>query len=172
MSVLLIFGLFVVSLTIQGSVLALAGTDGTHPDLLLVIVVALALISDARRGAVIGLCAGLLQDILFGSPLGFFAAVKMLTGAAAGLLADDIYKDFTLAPMLLVVFFSLVSDMATFFLMKLYNIPMPFSLLQYLQQFTMLRMFMHFFIMGLIYPYLFQAQKRRFLLSSPLEHGD
>lgn len=165
MGPVIIFLLFVVSLALQGSVLALAGPNGVHPDILLVIVVALALLSDSKRGAMAGLAAGLMQDIIFGAPLGFFAFIKMLTGALAGLLADEIYKDFVVAPMLLVAFFSAFSDFMTFLLMELYGIDQPLTLLQYLRQFSAVRLAMHFFIMGLIYPYLYRAQKRHLLFS-------
>lgn len=163
MSSLLIFLLFAVSLALQGSVLALAGPNGVHPDILLVIVVALALLSDSKRGALTGLAAGLVQDIVFGAPLGFFAFVKMLTGALVGLMADDIYKDFALAPMMMVGVFSVFSDIVIFLLMEAYSITQPLSLFEYLQQFSLVRLAMHFFIMGLIFPWLHRAQKRRLL---------
>ncbi|MBS4031047.1 MAG: rod shape-determining protein MreD [Clostridiales bacterium] len=166
MSFLIIFGLFVISLSLQGSVLALAGTSGVHPDFLLVVVIALALLSDSKRGAIIGLCAGLMQDILFGSPLGFFAFVKMLIGALAGLLADEIYKDFILAPMMLVAAFTLISEIITFYLMQFYFSP-PISLLHYLQQFSLFRIGMHITIIALVYPYLYRAQKRHLLFFEP-----
>ncbi|EEG78144.1 rod shape-determining protein MreD [Dethiobacter alkaliphilus] len=165
MGQVIIFALFVISLTLQGSVLSLAGPDGVHPDILLVIVVALSLLSDSKRGALVGLAAGLLQDILFGAPLGFFAFTKTLTGALAGLFADEIYKDFVLAPMLLVITFSVFNDGLTFFLQRLFAIPQPLSLVQYLQQYSLVRMAMHFFIMGLIYPSLYRAQKRHLLFA-------
>lgn len=163
MAPFLLFGLFTVSLVLQGSVLALAGTSGIHPDILLVIVVALSLLSDSKRGAAVGLVAGLLQDILFGSPLGFFAFSKTMIGATAGMLSDDIYKDFVLAPMMIVIFFSAWSDFLTFMLMRLYQLQQPYSLIQYLQQISLIRLLMHFLIMGLVYPYLYHAQKKRLL---------
>lgn len=163
MGTLIIFALFVISITLQGSVFALAGTGGVHPDILLVIVVGLALLSDSKRGAIVGLAAGLLQDILFGAPLGFFAFSKTLIGAMAGLFADEIYKEFVLVPMLLVVLFSGLSEVLTFILMKLFAIPQPLSLLQYIQDFSLVRLGLHFFIMGLIYPFLYRAQKRHLL---------
>jgi rod shape-determining protein MreD len=165
MAPVLIFLLFVISLVLQGSVLALSGPSGTHPDILLVVTVALALLADERRGAIVGLCAGLFQDILFGSPLGFFAAIKMLTGTVAGLLSDDIYKDVTLAPMVLMLGFTFFSDLVTFFLLKLYQIGASSSLLVYLYPFTLQRMVLHFFIMGVIYPYLYRAQRKRLLFA-------
>ncbi|NLZ38246.1 MAG: rod shape-determining protein MreD [Firmicutes bacterium] len=165
MAPVIIFLLFVLSLALQGSVFALAGPSGTHPDILLIITVALALLSDERRGAIVGLCAGLFQDILFGSPLGFFAAVKMLAGTIAGLLSDYIYKDVTLAPMILTVGFTFFSDLVTFFLLKLFNIGASSSLLVYLYPSTLQRMVLHFLIMGLIYPYLYRAQKKQLLFA-------
>ena len=49
MAPLLIFVIFVISLALQGSVLALAGPAGVQPDILLVVTVALALLADLRR---------------------------------------------------------------------------------------------------------------------------
>lgn len=157
------FALFVVSLAIESSVFALAGPDGVHPDLLLVVVVALSMLAGMRKGAVIGLCAGLLEDIVFGAPLGFFAAVKMPVGALAGLIAEDLYKDFTLAPMLLVVFFTFGSDFFSYLLAKLFDVPVATSLPAYLRYGTVPRLIMHFFLMGLVYPLLYRAHKRKLL---------
>ncbi|MFW0861209.1 MAG: rod shape-determining protein MreD [Dethiobacter sp.] len=163
MGPIIIFLLLTLSLALQGSFLVLISPTGVHPDLVLVVVVALALLSDSKRGALVGLVAGLMQDIVFGAPLGFFAFIKVLVGAMAGFLAEEINRDFVLAPMLLVLFFSLFNDLMPFILKELINIPHSFSLLQYLQQFSPGRMLLHFFIMGLIYPYLCRAQKRRLL---------
>lgn len=168
MPFLIISVLVVISLVLQGSVLAIAGPHGVHPDFLLVIVVALALLSDSKRGAIIGLCAGLLQDVLFGSPLGFFGFVNMLIGALAGLLADEIYRDFILAPMLLVAVFTLLSEIIIFLLMQFYY-SHSISLLYYLQQVSLIKVAMHFIIIALIYPHLHRAQKRHLLF---LQAGD
>ena len=164
MGYVVIFLLFMVSLALQGSVLALAGPQGVHPDFLLVIVVAIGLFSDSKKGALVGLAAGLMQDIVFGAPLGFFAFSKALTGALAGMMADDIYKDLVLAPMLVVAFLSAFTDLTIFFLMELFGVSQPLSLLHYLQQFTLIRLLMHFFIMGMVYPWLYRAHKHHLLL--------
>ncbi len=159
MGVLLIFGLFVVSLVLQSSVLALAGTGGVHPDLLFVVVVGLALLSDAKRGALLGFSAGLLQDILFASPLGFFTFGKMLAGLMAGLLAHEIYRDFVPVPVIVVTFLTLLNESVTFLLMNIYFNP-PITFLLYLQNFSLPRVVMHMLFMALAYPYLYEAQKR------------
>ncbi len=168
MPFLIISGLFLTSFVLQGSVLAIAGPHGVHPDFILVIVVALALLSDSKRGAIIGLSAGLIQDVLFGSPLGFFAFVNMLIGALAGLLADEIYKDFILAPMLLVAVFTLLSEVVIFLLMQLFfTHSVPF--LYYLKHVSLIKVAMHFLIIALLYPHLHRAQKHHLLF---LQAGD
>lgn len=164
MGYLILFLLFMVSLALQGSVLSLAGPQGVHPDILLVIVVAVGLLTDGRKGFLTGLAAGLMQDIVFGAPLGFFAFIKAASGLLAGLMADDIYKDLVLAPMLVIAFISAASDVITFLLMQLFGVRQPLSLFPYLQNFTLIRILMHFFLMGLIYPWLYRAHKRRLLL--------
>lgn len=165
MAPLLIIVLFLLSLVLQGSVLALAGPSGVQPDILLVVVVALALLADARRGAIVGLCAGLFQDILFGSPMGFFGISKMLVGTAAGMFSEDINQELTLSAMFLMPIFTLLSDAITFILLKVYRIQAALSLFTYLQQITLPRIAMHLLIMGIIYPYLFRAQKRDLLFA-------
>lgn len=165
MAPLLIFVIFVISLALQGSVLALAGPAGVQPDILLVVTVALALFADLRRGAIVGMCAGLCQDILFGAPLGFFAVSKMLVGAAAGLLAADINKELTWSAMVLMPLFTLFSDFLCLILLKLFQIAATLPFLTYLQQVTLPRIAMHFLIMGIIYPHLFRIQKRSLLFA-------
>jgi hypothetical protein len=66
--------------------------------------------------------------------------------------------------MLLVAFLSACSDGLIFLLMELYGVSQPLSLFPYLQLFTLPRLLMHFFIMGLIYPWLYRAHKRHLLL--------
>ncbi|NLN06692.1 MAG: rod shape-determining protein MreD [Firmicutes bacterium] len=163
MVVLITALLFVLSVALQGSVLALVGTAGVHPDFLLVVTVSLGILGGTRNGAVIGASAGLLQDILFGSPLGFFAAVKMLIGALAGMVADDIYKDMTAAPMTLIVFFSFFADLLTYLLMKLFALPISYTFSAYLQQYVPVRIAYHFLLTGIVYPPLYRAQRRQVL---------
>jgi rod shape-determining protein MreD len=153
-------------------VLALAGPQGVHPDLVLVVVVALGLLTDSKKGALAGLAGGLMQDVIFGAPLGFFGFVKALTGLLAGLMSDDIYKDLVLAPMLVVAFLSAVSDSVIFLMMELFGISQPLSMLPYLHHFTLPRLLMHFFVMGLVYPWLYRAHKRHWLLPHSGGMGD
>jgi len=170
MAVLITFGLFILSLLLQGSVLALAGTGGIHPDLLLVVVVALALLADGKKGAIIGLAAGLLQDVLAAAPLGFFAFGKTLAGLVAGVLAREVYRDFLPAPLMVVAGLTVLNEVATYFLMDLYFSPRD-MFVEYLRVFSVPRLLMHVLVMALIYPYLIKAAKRGLLFSEAENDG-
>lgn len=158
MEVLIIAGMFIFCLVFQGSVLALAG-NGVQPDILLLAVVSLALLSDSRRGAFLGLAAGLLQDILFASPLGFFTVGKMLAGAVAGMFSREIYRDLVLVPLIISVFLTGLNDSVTFFMAKLFDLPQV-PLHEFWRMVTLPRMLLHLPLMALVYTMLFRGQKK------------
>lgn len=103
------------------------------PDIFLVMVVSLGFILDERRGAVIGLCAGLLQDVIFSSALGFFALVKMLLGYGAGLLGRELYREQLFAPAMLVFAATLTHELLLYLLVSRLvsaGLPLQWSLIR------------------------------------------
>ncbi|NLA11308.1 MAG: rod shape-determining protein MreD [Firmicutes bacterium] len=117
---------FVFALLIEGSVFSFFMLKKALPDIYLVMVVSLGFILDERRGAAIGLCAGLLQDIIFSSALGFFALAKMVLGYGAGLLGRELYREQLLAPTLLVFAATLLHEFLLYFLVsRLMNFGVP-----------------------------------------------
>ncbi len=92
----------ILSLLLEGSVLSFFVVERALPDLLLVLVITWGFILGERRGAILGLIGGLLQDVLFGAGLGCFALAKMLAGYGAGLLEREFFRERLLAPVLLV----------------------------------------------------------------------
>lgn len=113
---LLVALIFALLLVVEGSVLSFFIMERALPDLYLVLVVCLGFMLGERRGALIGLLAGLLQDIVLGSALGFFACAKMLLGYGAGLLGRELYHDQLLAPSLMVLVGTLIHEFLLFFL--------------------------------------------------------
>lgn len=109
---------FIFALLLEGSVFSFFMLEKALPDIFLVMVVSLGFILDERRGALIGLCAGLLQDIIFSSALGFFALAKMMLGYGAGLLGRELYREQLLAPTLLVFMATLTHEFLLYFLVS------------------------------------------------------
>ncbi|WP_405618082.1 rod shape-determining protein MreD [Streptomyces sp. NBC_01508] len=98
--------LVVVALVIQVSVLARLQLPGAVPDLLLLVVVALALVYGHTSGALIGFGAGLLADLAppADHAVGRYALVLCLIGYLAGLAKPDNGQLRTaLGPMVVVV---------------------------------------------------------------------
>ena len=74
------------------------------PDLILVVVFISGFLSGSQTGLLIGFLAGFFQGILLGSGLGLYTITRMLIGAAAGLLKDNVYKD-SFSLLCLILFF-------------------------------------------------------------------
>lgn len=120
---------FALALLIEGSILSFFIIERALPDLILVMVISLGFILGERRGATIGLCAGLLQDVLLGSALGFFALAKMLLGYGVGLLGRELYREQLLAPVLLVFLGTLLHELVVYFLVSQFlGVSMPVDL--------------------------------------------
>ena len=84
--VLLAVSCVLTALVVQATVLARIGLPGATPDLVIVVVLALAMSSNPMVGAVIGFSAGLVADLApaAGGSLGQSAALYALAGFAAG----------------------------------------------------------------------------------------
>ncbi len=122
---------FILALLVEGSVFSFFMLERALPDIFLVMVVSLGFILDERRGAFIGLCAGLLQDIIFSSALGFFALAKMLLGYGTGLIGRELYREQLLAPVLLVFVGTLTHEFILYFLVSRFvgfGLPVEWSL--------------------------------------------
>jgi len=90
-------GLFVLSLFVAvgiQSVLpgALAGAGVGAPDLVLVLVLVAALLTDAGTGALIGFAGGLLTAAVVGETVGTFLVTRSVAAFAAGSLAGRFFR--------------------------------------------------------------------------------
>ncbi len=102
--------IMVISLVIQGSLFAFFGFSDRQPDLLLIVIICFSIMWGSRDGAMIGVTAGLLQDILFGPMLGVFALTKMIAGYLSGFSEKNIYRDFVLGPMIIVLLMTFLHE--------------------------------------------------------------
>ena len=81
---LVLAAVLVVAVVVQSTVLAGVRLAGARPDLLVLVVVAVAMASEATTGAVFGFVTGLVADLLFDLPVGVSALVYTAAGFAVG----------------------------------------------------------------------------------------
>ncbi len=96
--VLIYGGLLALAGLVQVAWLARIEISGAILDPLLPIAVAVGVLRGAESGGVMGLAAGLLQDLLGGGPLGVNGLAKMAVGFASGLFERSIYIENPLLP--------------------------------------------------------------------------
>ncbi|NLK51869.1 MAG: rod shape-determining protein MreD [Syntrophomonadaceae bacterium] len=82
------------------------------PDLILILVIFFSLLNGRRHGLIMGVTAGLLQDLLRGRLLGMNLLALALTGWVVGLLEDKVYKENILVPILVVFLATLLHALA------------------------------------------------------------
>lgn len=73
------------------------------PNISLLTVVSFAIMRNETEGAVIGFFTGLLEDIIFGKVLGYYALVYMVIGYFCGKPFRDFYRENYLLPLALIV---------------------------------------------------------------------
>lgn len=163
---------FALAMLIEGSILSFFILERALPDLFLVMIICLGFVLGERRGAIIGLCAGLLQDVVFGSALGFFALAKMLLGYGAGLLGRQLYREQLLAPVLLTFIGTLIHEILLYILVSRFiGVGMPVELS--LGRLFVPKAFYNMALTLLVYPLLFRFyNSKKFLgISFDLKEG-
>ncbi|NLY38835.1 MAG: rod shape-determining protein MreD, partial [Firmicutes bacterium] len=102
----------------------------------------------------LGLGFGFLQDVIFGSALGFFAMAKMLLGYGAGLLGRELYQDQLAAPALLVFADTLTHELILHLLVNQFigvGLPVEWSLSRLFIPKALYNMLLSLFIYPLLY---------------------
>ncbi|MDO9535080.1 MAG: rod shape-determining protein MreD [Bacillota bacterium] len=162
---LIVVFIMVIMLVIQGSLLTFFLIGGIIPDLLLIIVVCLAFLWGEKRGMIVGLIGGLLQDVFFGPAIGFFLLAKMVSALLAAMVSREIYRDQIIGPMLTVFFVTFVHEFIVFFLVGFFwgnEINFYFAL----ENMFLPRAIYHFVLTMLFYPLLYRAEQRKFFYPS------
>ncbi|WP_141228303.1 rod shape-determining protein MreD [Anaeromicrobium sediminis] len=90
----------IINITLQSTLLQHFRLFGILPNTSLLIVISFALIWGNKKGAFIGVCVGLLQDILGGVLPGMNGVIYLLIGYNVGIFQRILFKDSYLAPVL------------------------------------------------------------------------
>jgi len=121
MNMLIWFGVLVVTIIIQSTLMPLISIKGIHPDLLLVMVVSYALLSGKENGVGMGFFAGLLQDLLSGSIFGISTLSKLATGYMFGLAERKVFKEHVLLPVLATLVATLFNGLVGIILLLIFG---------------------------------------------------
>ncbi len=92
-------GLFLIAYVLQTSFLNLFSFRNINVDLILLLTVSYSLTHGSRKGAFVGFCGGLLQDIASGTFLGFNTFSKMIIGFIFGFMLGRVYEKKVLLPL-------------------------------------------------------------------------
>ena len=117
---LLSTGLIALAVVLQSTMLHWVAIRGVIPDLGLIILVFVAVRRGSMTAQLSGFAAGLIEDLLSLSPLGFHALIRTVVGFLYGLTVGSIFVDPILMPVLLTVvataFKALISSLLVSFL--------------------------------------------------------
>lgn len=87
---------------------------GAIPNFYIMIIVSFALLRGSKEGAIVGFFAGLLQDIYFGTSIGFYALMGMYVGYFCGKLNKNFYRESFLLPLVLTIFSTLLYEFTVY----------------------------------------------------------
>ncbi|MGL4738658.1 MAG: rod shape-determining protein MreD [Cellulosilyticaceae bacterium] len=89
---------------------------GVAPNFMIMIIVAFALLRGSKEGTIIGLCAGVLYDIVFGSLFGLTALTYGIIGYMCGRLNKNCYRENFIMPFACTLASSVFSSIASIFI--------------------------------------------------------
>ncbi|MCL2461671.1 MAG: rod shape-determining protein MreD [Defluviitaleaceae bacterium] len=113
--------LVLVNFILQTTVFQYITIMDVRPNTALIIVVSYAVLRGDVEGAIVGFCAGLLQDIYFNPVIGFTALLYMLIGYFCGKPLRDFYKENYFLAVLLIAASALFYQFAYYFAFFLFR---------------------------------------------------
>lgn len=101
---------------------------GVKPDLVLVLVVLVGMLSGWKDAALVGLFTGFIEDACSGQFLGLFMLTRTVVGIGAGLSYARVFQDRVIVPIALVFLGGVVGGGLHSFLLSSFGVPLPLSL--------------------------------------------
>lgn len=100
--------LIILAFTIQNSIFPLLPFLSAAPNLLLILTFSFGFMDGQRAGMLYGLVAGLLLDLFYSGPFGFYTLFYIYVGYINGICTKYYYEDYITLPLIL----SLVNELA------------------------------------------------------------
>ena len=100
--------LILLAFTVQHCVFPLLPFLAATPNLLLILTFSFGFIQGKTSGRIFGLLSGLLMDLFYSGPFGFYSLILIYIGYFNGIFTKYYYEDYITLPLILSVFNELV----------------------------------------------------------------
>ncbi|HOO11512.1 MAG TPA: rod shape-determining protein MreD [Bacillota bacterium] len=150
--------MLLVNFIMQSTVFRYIAIMGIMPDSALVMVVAVSILIGNRRGAVVGAAAGIMQDIVYGKPVGITTLSYMLTGYIVGEYSGKVFKERLVVP----VFFTAGATLLKYFIVIFFNyvLGVPTGIPVYIRHYIPVELIYNCAVSALLYRALYLAFNR------------
>ena len=109
--ILIHLGLLIAAFIIQNSVFPLIPFLSATPNLLLILTFSFGFMEGQRSGMVYGLLAGILLDLFYSGPFGFYTLFYIYVGYVNGICTKYYYEDYITLPLILSILNELAYNM-------------------------------------------------------------
>lgn len=114
---------------LQTTFLNLLAFNQIKPDLILIVIVFISLAYGNRPAMILGFFAGLLQDFISLSPLGFHSFINVIIAYLVGLLSNNVSLSSWVFQLLIIASATVVKYLLAFFAISLFSISQNNSVL-------------------------------------------
>ena len=115
-------GIIVLTLILELVLANIVNFNTVKPDLMLIVIICLAFLSNPQEGIVVGFAGGLLKDIFSVSLLGIHALVKTTIGYLSGIIRERIFYQHLLWIITIATFFfTLLNNTLVYYLLKSFH---------------------------------------------------
>ncbi len=97
-----------------------------HPDIVLMVIIAISVLLGFKMGTLFGFIAGLLLDISTGGTVGIYASVYTLIGFSSGLMEKKVFKDNFLLPLVFCFVGTFIKGFLEYILLRYSGISVSF----------------------------------------------
>ncbi len=107
---MILFLITVCSIILQLTVFSYYPICGVKPDLFLILVINIALLTGPKMGLGFGFCLGMFQDLFLGGMFGVYTIINSVLGGLIGFSEGRFYKKSILIPPLTIFVFTLIHE--------------------------------------------------------------
>ncbi len=118
-------GILSLSVVLQSTLFGYIAIQGVKPDLCTIILVFIALRTGSMVGQISGFTAGIVQDVLSLTPLGFFALIRTMIGYFYGFIQGSMFARSLFIPIVFVFTATLLKGLMIWVIALIFTVASP-----------------------------------------------